>query len=442
MIAEVIDKALRRFENRNSRPAVVKRAGESLRHLVRKGLNPEIITVIQERRLRDTIAYVGSHSPFYRRIFSECGLSPADIQVTADLQKLPFTTSKDILQWQDFLCVSEEKLAAVYTTSGTTGEPKRVYYTYREIQMLSNLYGMVVRIAHTGRLVALIAMPVGHGLWIGGASVQRAVERAGGLPISVGADNPVETLKWMRRFSPNVIFSSPSYMTALTREAQQSGYHSLIDKIILAGEVLTPAHKELFAGYWQAAVFDSYGSTEIGSAQTIALPECSAFHLNDLHLITEIIDPVTGNPADEGELVFTTIRREGMPLVRYRSGDRARWDECGCWLPLRAVSIKGRTDDMIVAGDMNLYGRVIADAIEKVSGTTGRVALLIEKAGLADKLTVKAEGTPDKELVKDALIAAYPQLAVNSENGSLCLAVEVVSELGPQIKNLKIVDLR
>ncbi|WP_371373555.1 phenylacetate--CoA ligase family protein [Sporomusa aerivorans] len=442
MIAEVIDKALRRFEDSNSRPAVVKRAGESLRQLVSKGLNPEILAAIQERRLRDTISYAGLNSPFYRRIFKECGLRPADVRTTADLQKLPFTTSQDILQWQDFLCVPEEKLAAVYTTSGTTGEPKRVYYTFREIQMLSNLYGMVIRIAHTGRLVALIAMPVGHGLWIGGASVQRAVERAGGLPISVGADNPQETLKWMRRFSPNVIFSSPSYMTALTREAQASGYHSQFDKIILAGEVLTPAHKELFAGYWQAAVFDSYGSTEIGSAQTIALPECKAFHLNDLHLITEIVDPVTGKPAEEGELVFTTIRREGMPLVRYRSGDRARWDKCGCWLPLKAVSIKGRTDDMIVAGDMNLYGRVIADAIGKVAGTTGRVQLLVEKAGLADKLTVRTEGAPDKELVKDALIAAYPQLAVNAENGSLSLIVEVVSELGPQIKNLKIMDLR
>ncbi|MDF2874686.1 MAG: Phenylacetate--CoA ligase [Sporomusa sp.] len=442
MIPEVIDKTLRRFEEHNSQPAVVKRAGEFLRHMVKNGLKPEGIATIQERRLRDTIEYVYSYSPFYRRLFDECGLHPADIRTTADLQKLPFTTTKDILQWQDFLCVPEEKLAAVYTTSGTTGEPKRVYYTFREIQTLSNLYGMAIRIAHTGRLIALIAMPVGHGLWIGGASVQRAVERAGGLPLSVGADNPQETIKWMRRFSPNIIFSSPSYMTALTREAQHSGYRSPVDKIILAGELLTPDHKELFASYWQAAVFDSYGSTEIGSAQTIALPECTAFHLNDLHLITEIIDPVTGKPAPEGELVFTTIRREGMPLLRYRSGDKARWAECKCWLPLKAVSIKGRTDDMFVAGDMNLYGRVIADAIGKVPGTTGRVAVLIEKAGLADKLTVKAEGTPAAELVEKALKAAYPQLAVNTGNGSLYLAIEVVRDLGQQIKDLKIIDLR
>ncbi len=442
MIAEVIDKVLRRFEDRNTGPAVVKRAGETLHRLVGKGLNPAVLAAIQERRLRAAVAYAAAGSPFYRRVFSEGGLQAGDIRTAADLQKLPFTTAKDILHWQEFLCVPEEKLAAVYTTSGTTGEPKRIYYTYREIQALSNLYGMAIRIAHTGRLVALIAMPVGHGLWIGGASVQRAVERAGGLPLNVGADNPQATLQWMQRFSPNVVFSSPSYMTALTREAQQSGYHTRLDKIILAGEVLTPAHKELFAGYWQAAVFDSYGSTEIGSAQTIALPGCTAFHLNDLHLLTEIVDPATGKPAEEGELVFTTLRREGMPLLRYRSGDKARWAECGCWLPLRAVTIKGRTDDMIVAGDMNLYGRVIADAISTVAGTTGRVALVVEKAGLADKLTVKVEGTPPQELLANMLLKAYPQLAVNTENGSLYLLIEVVSDLGQQIKDVKIIDLR
>jgi phenylacetate-CoA ligase len=442
MIAEVIDKMLRRFEERNCQPATVKRAGNFLRRMMNSGLNPELIAAIQERRLRNTIDYVHAHSPFYQRMFDKCKIRPEDIRTAADLHKLDFTTASDIRQWQDFLCVPEEKLSAVFTTSGTTGEPKRMYYTYREIQALSNLYGMALRIAHTGRLVVLIALPIGHGLWIGGSSVQRAVERAGGLPLNVGADNPRETIRWMERFSPNVIFSSPSYMTALTHEAQQVGYHCPIDKIILVGELLTLAHKELFSGYWGANVFDSYGSTEIGGAQTIALPECSAFHLNDLHLITEIIDPVTGNPADEGELVFTTIRREGMPLVRYRSGDKARWAECTCWLPLRAIKIKGRTDDMIVAGDMNLFGRVIADAVGTVPGTTGRIILTVDKEGLADKLTIKVEGIPDKESVQKALLAAYPEFAVNTKNGNLGLIIETVNDLGSQIKDVKIIDLR
>jgi phenylacetate-CoA ligase len=442
MIAEVIDRTLRRFEERNCQPVVVKKAGTVFRGMMEYGMKPELITAVQERRLRNTMHYVYAHSPFYQRMFDKCTLRPDDIQTAADLHRLDFTTASDIRQWQDFRCVSEEKFSAVFTTSGTTGEPKRMYYTYREIQMLSNLYGAALRIAHTGRLVALIALPIGHGLWIGGSSVQRAVERAGGLPLNVGADNPQETIRWMNRFSPNVIFSSPSYMTALTREAQQLGYHSPIDKIILVGEILTLAHKELFTGYWGAAVFDSYGSTEIGGAQTISLPECSAFHLNDLHLITEIIDPITGKAADEGELVFTTIRREGMPLIRYRSGDRARWAKCSCWLPLRSIKIKGRTDDMIVAGDMNLYGRVIADAVSTVSPTTGRVSLTVAKEGLNDKLTITVEGTPEKELVQEALLTAYPELTVNIRNGNLLLFIETTADLGSQIKDVKIIDLR
>ena len=442
MIAEVVDKALRRFEERNCRPATVKRAGYFLRRLVHRGLQPELITAIQKLRLRKTIQYVYANSPFYRRLFSACGIHPEDVRTAADLQRLPFTTAQDIRQWQEFLCVPEEKLAAVFTTSGTTGEPKRMYYTYREMQALSNLYGMALRMAHEGRLDAIVALPMGHGLWIGGASVQRAVERAGGLPIHVGSDSPAETIKWMKRFSPNVVFSSPSYMMALTREAALAGYCGALDKVVLAGELLTPAHKEFFADFWQAAVFDTYGSTEIGSAQTIALPECRALHLNDLHLITEIIDPATGRPADEGELVFTTIRREGMPLVRYRSGDKGRWAECSCWLPLRAISLKGRTDDMIVAGDMNLYGRVIADAVGTISGTTGRIQLVVEKEDLTDKLTVKVEGNPDRELVRQTMLAVYPELAVNTKNGNLRLQIETVIDLGAQIKDVKVRDLR
>lgn len=442
MIAEVIDKALRQFEERNCQPSVIKRAGNILRGRIKDGLKPELITAIQERRLRNTIDYVYARSPFYRHLFDSCKVRPNDIRTAADLQKLAFTTAENIRQWQDFLCVPEDKLSAVFTTSGTTGEPKRMYYTYREMQTLSNLYGVALRTAHTGRLVALAALPIGHGLWIGGASVQRAVERAGGLPLNVGADDPAETIRWMKRFSPNVIFSSPSYMTALTREAQRIGYHQSLGKIILAGEMLTAAHKELFTGFWGAAVFDSYGSTEIGGAQTIALPECSAFHLNDLHLITEIIDPVTGKPADEGEMVFTTIRREGMPLVRYRSGDKASWADCTCWLPLKAIKIKGRTDDMIVAGDMNLFGRVIADAVGTVAGATGRIHLTVSKEGLYDKLTLQAEGKPDKEMVRQALLSAYPELAVNTKNGNLSLVIETAIDLGSQIKDVKIVDVR
>lgn len=414
-----------------------------LNRLMQRGLTAALIEEIQAQRLRDTVKYVHERSPFYRRLFKEAGLMPEDIVEVSDLRKVPFTTSQDIRQWRDFLCVSEDKVSAVFTTSGTTGEPKRVYYTFREMQTLSNLFAVAVRTVHTGNLVALIALPLSHGLWIGSASVQRAVERAGGLSLPVGADDPRETIVWMKRFNPNAIFSSPSYMTALTREAERCGFRPEINTILLAGELLTEEHKQRFSEYWNAEIYDSFGSTEIGSAQTIALPGCKALHLNDLHLITEIISPETGLPAEEGELVFTTIRREGMPLLRYRSGDQARWTQCGCWLPLNAIQFMGRADDMIVAGDMNLFGRVMAEAIAGISGATGRISLEVDKVNLTDKLKIQAEGRGiSEETVRQALFAVYPELSVNIGNGNILLAVDVIESLGNQIKDLKIIDRR
>lgn len=443
MITSIAERAIRRFEWHNCSPGAVKRAAGLVRRMVNSGLNAQVIREIQTIRLQSTLSYVYERSPFYRGMFQRLQIKPDDIRTTGDLKKLPFTTSGDIRDWQQFLCVQPDQLSAVFTTSGTTGEPKRVYFTYREMQMLTNLYAVALRIRHPGALTGLIALPATHGLWIGSPSVHRAVERAGGLPLPVGAEDPSETLKWMRRFEPNFVFSSPSYMTALTREAEREGYRPKVDRVLTAGELLTSEHKCLLNEYWGAEVYDSYGSTEIGSAQTIAMPECTAFHINDLHLVTEIIDPETGEPAEEGEMVFTTLRREGMPLLRYRSGDRARWSECRCNLPLNAIKIAGRTDDMMVAGDMNLYGRIIVAAVGKVHGATGRVAIELAKKQLTDKMVLSVEGKSVRaEDVEQALFGAYPELEESIENGNILFEIRTGADLGSQLKDLKISDKR
>ena len=443
MLAAVVDRALREFEIRTTSPKTVKRAARRAEKFLERENDTAILRDIQTRRLRRTMQYVYRHSPIYREMFDYVGVRPSDIRTADDLRRLPFTTSKNIRDWRCFLCVPEDELAAVFTTSGTTGEPKRVYYSWRDMQALTNLDAVALRVGHPGRLVTLIALPMSHGLWMGSATAQRVVERAGGLPIPVGADDPQETLKWMQRFEPNVVMSSPSYMTALTREAERAGYRPKLERVLLGGEVLTQEQKTRFREYWGAAVYDSYGSTEIGGAQTIALPECTAFNMNDLHLVTEIVHPETGEPAAEGELVFTTLTREAMPLVRYRSGDRARWSDCPCPLPFNAVQLAGRTDDMFVAGDMNLYGSVIVDAMAKVAGTSGRVVLRLDKVGLTDRLTVRVEGSGvNADDVRNALFTAYPELRVNTANGNLILAIETDVDLGRQIKALKIVDAR
>jgi len=442
LISGIAEWAMRWFESFNCSPGFVKKSAGLLVKHINNGSNRRVVREIQLRRLRKTMQYVNVYSPFYKNMFNRLGLQPKDIRVVEDLQKLPFTTDDDIRNWRQFLCVPQDRLTAVFATSGTTGEPKRVYFTYREMQMLANLYALTLHMMHAGKFVGLIALPNRHGLWIGSAIAQRAIERAGGLPIPSGAEDTRETIQWMKRFEPNIIFSSPSYMAALTREAEQEGYRPEIDKVFTGGELLTGEHKKYLNEYWRAEVYDSYGSTEIGGAQTLVLPSCCAFHFNDLHLITEIIDPVTGKPAEEGELVFTTLRREAMPLLRYRSGDRARWTECSCELPLVAAKILGRTDKMMVVGDMNLYGRVIMEAISKIPGATGRIAIRLLKNGLTDQMVLRVEGDVEAEDVRLSLHEAYPELETNIANGNLILDIETSADLGTQIKAIKILDER
>ena len=153
------------------------------------------------------------------------------------------------------------------------------------------------------------------------------------------------------------------------------------------------------------------------------------------------MDPASGEPADEGELVFTTLHREAMPLVRYRSGDRARRADCHCWLPFRGSQLLGRTDDMIVAGDMNLYGKVIAGRVAQVSKATGRVELVLDRVELKDRLRVEGTGV-DPSAVRQTLYDAYRETPVNIRNGNLILEIETDVDLGDQIKSLTIVDRR
>lgn len=443
MLAAAVDLATRAFELHTHRPQRVRQAAYLAQRFRGPAIAPKVLRNVQTRRLLRTVAYAYRRSPFYLSMFSRAGLNARDVRKPADLRNIPFTTATDVRDWQQFLCVPEDELAAVFTTSGTTGEPKRVYFTAREIEAMTNFAAFALRFGQAGRLVVLLALPMSHGFWIGSATAHRVVERAGGLPLPVGADDPVEAIAWMRRFSPNVVISSCSYLAAITRQAQHAGYRPKLDRVLLGGETLTADRRTLFEEYWRAEVLDSYGSTEIGGGQTLALPECTAFNLNDLHLVTEIIDPDTGLAADEGELVFTTLLREAMPLLRYRSGDRGRWSKCPCGLPFQAIQIEGRTDDMFVVGDMNMYAGVIATAVERVAGATGRILLQLDRVETTDRLILRVEGREINDHdVRRVLFAAYPEFPTNISNGNIHLEIQANVALGSQIKAFKIVDRR
>lgn len=443
MLGGILSSLLSLCERRTASPWLIERAARLLDRSVLPRVGGGTIRRLQLARLRQTMTHVGRRSPFYRDVFERLRVRAADFRTLDDLAKLPFTTSDDIRDWRRFLCVPEQELGAVFTTSGTTGEPKRVYFTRRELQVSINWAAVALRFRRPGRLVALIALPMSHGLWIGSAMAQRAIERAGGLPLPVGVDDPQETLHWLKRFEPNLVISSPSYFSVLTRLAERQSFRAAIDRVLLSGEPLSPLQRQVFKSYWHADVLDTYGATELGGGQTIALPGCTAFHLNELSLHTEIIDPDSGTPAEEGELVFTTLTREAMPLVRYRFGDRARWSECGCGLPFRAVRILGRTNHSLVAGDMLFYTDLLSQAVAQVPGASGRLSLIIDKVDLIDRLRVQVEGNGvDEKEVRRCLIGAYPDLPMNLSNGNLLLEIEPDVSLARQLKSVSVRDTR
>ena len=202
MLAVLFDLGLSTFMREVRGPSWVQAAARFLEKATGSSvLNGDVVKKVQFRRLRQTIEHVYRHSPFYREALRAQGITPGAIRTLSDLQKLPFTTSRDISQWQQFLCTPEDQLTTVFTTSGTTGEPKRVYFTYREMRTLANFAAVALRFRYPGRLIVLIALPLAHGLWIGSAIAQRVVEQAGGLALPVGAGDPEETLKWMKRFT-------------------------------------------------------------------------------------------------------------------------------------------------------------------------------------------------------------------------------------------------
>lgn len=443
ILSQTIDVALQAFETQIASPTRVRQAAQVIETFLDRGVDTAVVQQIQAQRLQETVEYAADRSPFYRALFEQSGVPPKSIRRPDDLRALPFTTADDVRGFRDFICVPDDELAALFTTAGSTGEPKQIYYTLEELERITNFSALALRVRHRGKLHALIALPMRHGLWIGSATAENIMRRAGGLPIPVGAGDPHDTLQWMQRFEPNVVASSPSYMTALTREAEKAAYRPPLDLVMLGGEMLTDEQETEFRDYWRAEIINSYGTTEIGGAQTISLPDCRGFHLNDFHLVTEIVDPQTGEAADEGELVFTTIRREAMPLLRYRSGDRARWVECPDRIPLPAVELLGRLDDMIVAGDANLYGRVIADAVTEVPGAGRHVAIYVDKVDMIDRLTIHVEGDEvAEESVREAIFSAYPEARTSAESGQLMLNVVVGSDLSDQIKALKVVDSR
>jgi phenylacetate-CoA ligase len=415
---------------------------------------------VENLRLRQTIGYAYERSPFYHKLFDEARLKPSDIKTRKDLAKIPFTVPRQLSNDPyQFLAVPRSQVFQVHTTAGTTGRPKKVFYTKREVESLAE--GGAIMYSSAGmskKDVAQIMFAFGGTGWMVGFDLMRGFERLGSLVIPAGTyPAPEEQIRTMQEYGVTVIAGTPSYIHRLTEEGES--YTDLsklgVRRILLAGEAWPESLRKRLREAWNAEVFDCYGMTEGGLGVECRMHD--GLHVVDAVCITEIIDPKTGEVLEgeeEGELVFTHLMREASPLIRYRSGDISKFipAPCGCGLPGRRIArVKGRSDDMIKLGTgENVAPTTIDSAVFEMPGVT-EYQLVISRKGFQDLLTFRLEVEESKGdilgLLKSSLLSKLSFLPYDMEV-SKTIAYPVVEILAPgslktsKIKTRRIIDLR
>jgi phenylacetate-CoA ligase len=363
-----------------------------------------IIRYFQDGWLRQQVLHAAAHSPFYRQTFADHQVDPRKLRGAGDLPALGFFTYPKDLQAAPyrFLAVPRERILYTMSSTGTTGEPKIIFLTPFDWRMIVGTVANGLVLLGVSRTdVAQILFCFGNPAWMTGNVVQAGLERVQAFVLPTGNGAPVaKQIETMRRFGATVLLGTPSYLRRLTTEAAASGdLRSLGIRVIRLGA--EPWAEELrgwLQEAWGAQVYDSYGMMELGSA---AAGECLVqvgMHVSPFVLV-EVVNPQTGQPLPRGkvgELVYTTVLRQGSPLLRYRSGDLGYLfpdEPCLCQqLPTERISrIVGRTDDMLFLGSgENLYPAQVEQALAGIPELLD-FQVVITREGYRDRLCVRAE---------------------------------------------------
>ena len=365
----------------------------------------EEIEKIQLERLKETVTRVYEKVEPYRKKMDEAGVKPEDIQSLADLGKLPFVTKQDMRDNYPFglFAVPKDKLVRIHASSGTTGKPTVVGYTQGDLDTWTEC---VSRIACMGgateKDVAQICF--GYGMFTGALGLHYGLENIGAAIVPSSTGNSEKQIMYMQDFETSLLVATPSYALRLAEVAREMGLDPAKDlkvKIALVGsELLTDAMREEMHKYWgeDIKITSNYGMSELmGPGVSGECLEESGMHINEDFFIPEIIDPQTGEvlPAGEqGELVITCIKKEGLPLIRYRTKDITRlfYDKCKCGRTFcRMENLSGRSDDMLKIRGVNVFPSQIEEVVLSIEELGPHYEIVLEREGYLDKLTVKVE---------------------------------------------------
>jgi phenylacetate-CoA ligase len=360
---------------------------------------------IQLERLRQTLRYVYENVAHYRRAFDEAGVHPDDCRELADLAKFPTTSKADLRENYPFgmFAVPEEQVRRIHASSGTTGRPTVVGYTGRDLDTWATVVARSIRAAG-GRPGDKLHNAYGYGLFTGGLGAHYGAERLGCTVIPVSGGMTPRQVQLINDFRPRVIMVTPSYMLTVIDEFEKQGLDpraSSLEIGIFGAEPWTEQMRQEMEDRVGIHAVDIYGLSEVigpGVAQECVETK-DGLHIWEDHFYPEVIDPSTGEVLPEGqqgELVFTSLTKEAMPVIRYRTRDLTRLLPGTARPGMRRMEkITGRTDDMIILRGVNIFPTQIEEIILRTPGLSPHFQLVLTTRGRMDQLAVQVEARPD-----------------------------------------------
>ncbi len=371
--------------------------------------NPEIETMtrpeleaLQLERLQATVKHCMG-SPFYKKRFEEIGLKPEDIKTLDDIRKIPFTTKQDLRDTYPFgiASVSLDKCVRLHSSSGTTGNPTVILHTQKDLDEWANAVARCLWMVGA-RPEDVFQNTSGYGMFTGGLGFQYGAERVGMLTVPAAAGNSKRQIKFIKDFGTTVVHAIPSYATRLYEVMQQEGIDPRKDTklriLAIGAEPHSDEQRKRIENMLGVKAYNSFGMSEMcGPGVAFECKEQNGMHIWEDYYIVEIVDPKTLEPVPDGEygeLVLTTINREGMPLLRYRTRDLTRIipGDCPCGRTHKRIDrMRGRTDDMIVLKGVNIFPIQIEQVLMQFKELGSNYLITLETEESNDAMTVEVE---------------------------------------------------
>src|SRR6478735_6616343 len=361
------------------------------------------IQALQLQRLRWTLQHAYDNVPHYRQSFDAKGVHPSDLKQLSDLAKFPFTAKKDLRDNYPFgmFAVPRQQVARIHASSGTTGKPTVVGYTQGDIDRWADLVARSIRAAG-GRRGDIVHVAYGYGLFTGGLGAHYGAERAGCTVIPMSGGQTEKQVQLIQDLKPNIIMVTPSYMQVLIEELARQGIDppsTSLEVGIFGAEPSTEAMRKEIESHAGSDAVDIYGLSEVmgpGVASECVETKDGPVVWED-HFYPEIIDPDTGAvlpDGEEGELVFTTLTKEALPVIRYRTRDLTRLLPPTARSMRRMGKIVGRSDDMLIIRGVNLFPTQIEEIVLAHGKLSGQYQLVVTREGNLDAVEVRCEVLP------------------------------------------------